>query len=209
MKIAVINETSAADKNADVMAALDGRGHDIINVGMTKSGDTPELTYIHTGLLSALVLNLGKADLVIGGCGSGQGYLNSALQYPNVACGLIQTPLDAWLFGQINGGNCISLALLVGYGWAGDINLKFIFDRLFSLPEFGKGYPPHREESQQASRRMLEGISTGTHKSMADIVLALEDAVIHPVLNYPGVWELLDVESIQDAALRAALESRK
>jgi len=209
MKIAVINETSAADKNADILAALDGRGHEVINVGMTKSGDTPELTYIHTGLLSALLLNLGKVDLVIGGCGSGQGYMNSALQYPNVACGLIQTPLDAWLFGQINGGNCISLALLVGYGWAGDINLKFIFDRLFSLPEFGKGYPPHREESQQASRKMLEGISVGTHKSMTEIVLALDDAVIQPVLNYPGVWELLDVESIQDAALRAALEKGK
>ena len=56
---------------------------------------------------------------------------------------------------------------------------------------------------------MLEGISVGTHKSMTEIVLALDDAVIQPVLNYPGVWELLDVESIQDAALRAALEKGK
>ena len=30
MKIAVINETSAADKNKDVLAALEGRGHEII-----------------------------------------------------------------------------------------------------------------------------------------------------------------------------------
>ena len=65
MKIAVINETSAADKNADILAALDGRGHEIVNVGMTKSGDTPELTYIHTGLLSAMLLNLKKVDLVV------------------------------------------------------------------------------------------------------------------------------------------------
>lgn len=43
-------------------------------------------------------------------------------------CGLIQSPLDAWLFGQINGGNCISLALNFGYGWATDINLWFVFD---------------------------------------------------------------------------------
>jgi len=208
MKIAVINETSAADKNADVLAALEGRGHDIINAGMTSSGGDPEMTYIHTGLLSAMLLNLGKVDLVVGGCGSGQGYLNSALQYPNVACGLIQTPLDAWLFGQINGGNCISLALLVGYGWAGDINLKFIFDRLFSLPEFGKGYPPHREESQQASRRTLEGVSVATHKSFAEIISSLEDCVIKPVLEYPGVAELIDVDSIKDAELKQAIAGR-
>jgi len=206
MKIAVINETSAADRNADILAALDGRGHEIINIGMTKSGDTPEMTYIHTGLLSAMLLNLKKADFVVGGCGTGQGYINSVLQYPNCFCGLIQNPLDVWLFGQINGGNCISLALLFGYGWAGDINLKFIFDRLFELPQLGKGYPPHREESQQASRRTLEEISVATHKSFADIITSLDDKVLKPVLEFPGVTELLDADSIKDEKLKKALQ---
>jgi len=205
MKIAVINETSAADKNVDVIAALEGRGHEILNVGMTKSGDSPELTYIHTGLLSAMLLNLKKVDFVVGGCGSGQGYLNSVLQYPGCFCGMIQNPLDIWLFGQINGGNCISLALLVGYGWAGDINLKFIFDRLFSLDELGKGYPPHREESQQASRKTLEGISVATHKSFADIITSLDNKVIKPVLDYPGVKELIDVGAIKNSKIKQAL----
>ncbi len=45
MKIAVINETSAADKNVDILSALEGRGHEIINVGMTKNGEKPELLY--------------------------------------------------------------------------------------------------------------------------------------------------------------------
>ena len=208
MKIAVINETSAADKNADILAALEGRGHEIINIGMTKSGDTPEMTYIHTGLLSAMLLNLKKVDFVVGGCGTGQGYINSVLQYPNCFCGLIQNPLDVWLFGQINGGNCISLALLFGYGWAGDINLKFIFDRLFSLDEFGKGYPPHREESQQASRKTLEEVSVATHKSFADIIGCLDDKVIKPVLEYPGVKELVDVDSIEDDQLKQVLSNK-
>ena len=60
MKIAVINETSAGDRNADVMAALEGRGHEVINAGMTKTGGQPELTYIHTGLLAALLINAGR-----------------------------------------------------------------------------------------------------------------------------------------------------
>ncbi len=37
MKIAVINETSAADKNKDILAALGGRGHEIINAGLTNT----------------------------------------------------------------------------------------------------------------------------------------------------------------------------
>jgi len=208
MKIAVINETSAADKNKDIIAALEGRGHEIINAGMTRTGAEPELTYIHTGLLSAILLNLGKVELVVGGCGTGQGFLNSVMQYPNILCGLIQNPLDAWLFGQINGGNCISLALNFGYGWAGDVNLKFIFDRLFSLEKFGLGYPPHRQQSQQQSRRTLERISIATHKSFAEILSSLDDSVIQPALNYPGVKKLLDVDSIEDSQIRGALAER-
>ena len=205
MRIAVINETSAGDKNKDILAALEGRGHEVINAGMKDRGTQPELTYIHTGLLAALLLNLKRVDLVVGGCGTGQGFLNSVMQYPGVCCGLIQNPLDAWLFGQINGGNCISLALNFGYGWAGDINLRFIFDRLFSLEAFGKGYPPHRQESQQQSIRTLKSVSTATHRTMAEIVRSLTDDVIRPVLTYPGVAELVDVASVKDEGLRNAL----
>ena len=208
MRIAVINETSAADKNKDILAALDGCGHEVLNAGMTRTGAQPELTYIHTGFLAGLLLNLERVDLVVGGCGTGQGFLNSAVQYPGVFCGLIQTPLDAWLFGQINGGNCISLALNFGYGWAGEVNLSFIFDRLFSLEAFGKGYPPHRQASQQESRRTLEGISSTTHRSFAEIVSALDDAVVAPALAYPGVRELVQMDAIADAGLRDTLGKR-
>ena len=114
MRIAVINEVSAVDKNKDIISALEGRGHEIINAGMTKKEDKPELSYIYTGLLTAILLNTGKVDFVVGGCGTGQGYLDSVMQYPGVFCGHILTPLDAWLFIQINGGNCISLALNQG-----------------------------------------------------------------------------------------------
>ena len=208
MKITVINETSAADKNKDILAALEGRGHTVINAGMSKTGAKPELTYIHTGFLAAILLNLKKVDLVVGGCGTGQGFLNSVMQYPNVFCGLIQTPLDVWLFCQINGGNCISLALNFGYGWAGDINLKFIFDRLFSIKEFGKGYPAHRQQSQQESIRSLRGVSAASHRTFAEIISLLDESVIHPVLRYPGVLELIDIDSIQDSEIRQALRKR-
>jgi ribose 5-phosphate isomerase RpiB len=207
LKIAVINETSSADKNTDILAALAGRGHDVFNVGMVKSAATPELTYIHTGFLSALLLNLFRADFIVGGCGTGQGFLNSVMQYPGVICGHITTPLDGWLFTQINGGNCISLALNQGYGWAGEVNLRFIFDRIFSV-ERGCGYPPQRQASQKQSIKTLQLVDQVTHKSMSDILSDLPDEVIKPALNYPGVIDVLDLESTGNEKMKVLLKKR-
>ncbi len=207
MRIAVINEVSAADRNADIIKALSGRGHEIINAGMKDSKAKPELQYVHTGLLAALLLNLHRVEFVVGGCGTGQGFLNSVMQYPGVFCGHILSPLDAWLFMQINGGNCISLALNQGYGWAADINLAFIFDRLFSV-EKGCGYPPPRRDPQAASRQMLERISGIAHKKFAEIVSGLPAETIRPVLEYPGVKQELDLDNMKDSSLGIALKER-
>jgi ribose 5-phosphate isomerase RpiB len=207
MRIAVINETSAADRNADIMAALDGRGFEVINAGMTSNGATPELSYIHTGFLTALLLNLGRADFVVGGCGTGQGYLNSVMQYPGVFCGHVLNDLDAWLFTQINGGNCISLALNQGYGWAADVNLRFIFDRIFSV-ERGGGYPPHRAVPQREYRDKLSDVSHLTHRSMAEIVSVLPDDAVIPALSYPSIEALIHAGPIEDSGLREALAAR-
>ncbi len=207
MKIAVINETSAADRNADVLAALQGRGHALCNAGMKKNGEKPELLYIQTGLMAAILLNLNRVDFVVGGCGTGQGFLNSCMQYPGVFCGHILTPLDAWLFTQINGGNCISLALNQGYGWAANINLSFIFDRIFSV-ERGCGYPAHRKEPQQAARQTLEQVSSVVHRSFAEIIETLPDPVLKPTLEYPGFIDLVDIASIPDEGLKQAFFNR-
>lgn len=206
MKIAIINETSAADRNADILVALNGRGHEIYNVGMKKSGETPELQYIHTGFLSALLLNLKKVDLVVGGCGTGIGFMNSVMQYPGVFCGLLHNPLDAWLFAQINAGNCISLALNQGYGWASGVNLGFIFDQFFNV-EFGKGYPENRKEPQAKSRELLKAISSTTHKNMAEIIRDLLESIVKPTLEYPGVLDVIDPIHLENQEIKSAIYS--
>jgi ribose 5-phosphate isomerase RpiB len=207
MRIAVINETSAADKNADILSAFEGLGHHVINAGMMKNGEKPELSYIHTGLMSSILLNAGTVDFVVGGCGTGQGFLSSVMQYPGVVCGHILTPLDAWLFMQINGGNCISLALNQGYGWAGAINMRFIFEKLFSV-EKGGGYPPHRSKPQKESRLLLENLSAITHHTMAEIIARLPDDVITPAIEYPGFLDLLESWPGTNKRILAALQKR-
>ncbi len=205
MKIAVINEISAADKNAELLKALEGRGHEILNLGNTSSSNTPGLLYIHTGLMSALLLDLKVVDFVIGGCGTGQGYLNAVMQYPGVVCGHLLTPLDAFLFARINAGNCVSLALNQGYGWAGDVNLRQIFDALFT-PETGSGYPPHRAEPQRQGRELLSRVSQAAHRPMVDILLSLPPEIVKAALTYPAYRSFLETKAPANQDVRLILE---
>ena len=187
MKIAVINEFSAKEKNEFILAALEPFDVQVHNVGMSPDNNGQELTYIHTGLMAGLSLATKAADLVVGGCGTGQGFTISAMQYPGVYCGLITNSLDAWLFSQINDGNCVSLALNKGFGWAGDIELKYIFEKLFADTP-GQGYPPQRSEVQKKSRKILSEISITSHKSFTDILKAIDPAVLsHVVAHKPFI----------------------
>lgn len=194
MKIAVINEVSARDKNPMIMEALENRGFELFNPGMKSGEDNPsELTYIHTSLMAAILLNLGAVDFVVGGCGTGQGFLIASMQYPCVYTGLIVDPLDAWLYSQINGGNCISLPLNKGFGWAANLNLKIIFDKLFQ-DEFGAGYPEARKASQKQSRERLQAISNYTHRSMEEILQETDAEILKAIFSYPEFKELVQGE---------------
>jgi len=193
MKIAVVSEVSTSAKNRDVMAALQtaaGGSHEIYNVGMKGEPGEPELLIYETGFLTALLLNLGCADFVVGGCGTGQGYFNCAVQFPGVTCGLIQEATDAWLYPRINEGNCVSLALNKGYGWAGEINLRFIFDALLSA-DFGSGYPESRREPQKKIREKLALVSACAHKDFAGIIRTIDEEIFTRVVTFPGVLELI------------------
>ncbi len=207
MRVAVINEVSAADKNPAIMAGLEGRGLAIVNAGMRSKSQEPQLLYTHTGFMSAMLVHLDLVDLVIGGCGTGQGYLNSVMQYPGMFCGHLLSPLDAWLFARINSGNCVSLALNQGYGWAGEINLRFIFDRLFSV-EWGSGYPEERREPQRESRDALKAISDATHRSFSQVILALPEGIALPVLNHLVAEGLLDLDSPGKDEIKNAAKAR-
>ncbi len=207
MKIGVVTEGSTADKNKDVIEALQGLGHEIINAGMKKAEGGPELNYIETALIGAILLELKAVDFIVGGCGTGQGFVNAIVQFPGVSCGLIQEPADAWLFARINGGNSISLSLNKGYGWAGNINLKFIFEKLFSV-ESGSGYPEHRKLPQEKARKVFASLSAAAHKPFHSIIEDMDGDLLKKALSFPGVWELVKASGDSGSKTRKALEKR-
>lgn len=190
MKIAIVNEITTANRNSDIVAGLEGRGHEIINLGMDGTPGEPELDYLDIGIITGAVLNKGIADFVVGGCGSSQGYGIAAMQFPGVYCGNIRTPLDAWLFAQINGGNCISLMLNQQYGYASDVNLNLIFDSFFSV-ELAGGYPEHRKEPQRVARERLAEISVLAHKSYEEIISSLPKGMYERIFSIPHLKKYL------------------
>jgi ribose 5-phosphate isomerase RpiB len=205
VKIAVVNEASAADKNPDIVEALQGYGHEIINVGMRSGSEEYNLNYLHTGFITALLIHAKRADLVVGGCGTAHGYSMSTMQFPGVYCSIVLQPLDTWLTAHINAPNCLSLALNKGYGWGSDINLKFMFDRFFSV-EPGSGYPPHRKDAQREGKAQLVELSGQTHLPMPQIIRAMNPTVVRHTLDYPGLKEILSVDTIEDLELRQVLQ---
>lgn len=191
MKIAVITEGSTKTRNAEVVAALDGLGHEVFNLGMKNIEGEPDLNYLETGFLSALLLNLNAVDFVVGGCGTGQGYMNAVLQFPGTACGLLFDQVDAFLFSQVNAGNCISLSLNKGYGnLGGGLNLAYLFKTLFA-GAWGDGYPAARREIQVNARKKLARLSFDSHKSMKEILSVMDGETINSVLSFPGIVEFI------------------
>ena len=67
MKIALINENSQAAKNALIEATLrkvvEPMGHEVVNYGMYAADDAAQLTYVQNGILAAVLLNSGAADM--------------------------------------------------------------------------------------------------------------------------------------------------
>jgi len=135
MKIVLINENSQASKNELIYKTLcqvvEPKGHEVFNYGMYSAEDHTSLTYVQNGILAAILLNSGAADYVITGCGTGSGAMLACNSFPGVICGLVVDPADAFLFAQINDGNAISLPFAKGFGWGAELNLGYIFEKLF------------------------------------------------------------------------------
>ncbi|MDN3715358.1 RpiB/LacA/LacB family sugar-phosphate isomerase [Vibrio breoganii] len=180
MKIALMMENSQAPKNAMVATELNnvagGLGHDVFNVGMTDENDH-HLTYIHLGIMASILLNSKAVDFVVTGCGTGQGALMASNLHPGVVCGYCLEPSDAFLFNQINNGNAISLAFAKGFGWAGELNVRYIFEKAFTGAR-GEGYPIERAAPQQANAAILSEVKSAVCKDVVSSLRAIDQELV-------------------------------
>ena len=176
MRIALINENSQASKNELIFNTLNKvatkYGHTVDNYGMFNAEDKP-LTYVQNGLLAAILINSGAADFIVTGCGTGAGAMLALNSFPNMLCGLVVEPSDAYLFGQINDCHAISMPYAKGFGWGAELNLENVYENLFKAP-FGGGYPKERVVPEQRNKKILDGVKKITHRPMDEILKEID-----------------------------------
>ena len=185
MKIALINENSQASKNTIIYKELKNvaniHGDTVYNYGM-ESAEENNLTYVQAGLLAAILINSKAADFVVTGCGTGEGACLALNSFPNVLCGHIVDPTDAYLFSQINAGNAIAMGFAKGFGWGSELTLTYTFEKLFET-DFGGGYPKERVVPEQANKKILDEVKKITHKDMITILKEIDQEFLYKTIN--------------------------
>lgn len=208
MKIALINENSQAAKNELICNTLKGvvepMGHTVFNYGMYGAEDKNSLTYVQNGILAAILLNSKAADFVITGCGTGVGAMLALNSFPNVVCGLVIDPSDAFMFGQINDGNAISMPFAKGFGWGADLNLQYCFTNLFGN-ERGQGYPKERAAVMKKNREILNQVKNVTHTDMLTILKNIDQELLKGAISGEKFSELF-FPNCQDSEIAAYIK---
>lgn len=106
MKIGIIQSSSQIARN-EILYELTkeaAASHEVINFGCFKN-ETEVYSYVEIAVEIGLLLTSGAVDFVVTGCSSGQGMMLACNAMPQVICGYVPTPQDAFLFGRINAGN--------------------------------------------------------------------------------------------------------
>ena len=149
-------------------------GHVVDNYGMYTAQDDAQLTYVQVGILGAILLGSGAADYVITGCGTGEGAMLAMNSFPNVICGHVEDPVDAYTFAHVNDGNAVALPFAKGFGWGGELNLEYIFEKLFGFGH-GQGYPKERVVPEQRNKKILDAVRAKTIRPLTECLDAIED----------------------------------
>ncbi len=209
MRIALINENSQGAKNAMIYKSLkkvaDSYGFEVDNYGMYTAEDEAQLTYVQVGILAAAILNSKAADYVVTGCGTGEGAMLACNSFPNVICGHVEDALDAYTFAQINDGNAIALPFAKGFGWGGDLNLEYIFEKLFCEPS-GQGYPRERAVPEQRNKKILDEVRKHTlNQDLVAVFKSLDQDLVKGAFAGEKFEELFFAHC-QDEALAAYIK---
>ncbi len=209
MRIALINENSQAAKNALILEQLknvvEPMGHVVDNYGMFAADDEVQLTYVQIGILGAILLNSGAADYVVTGCGTGEGAMLAMNSFPNVICGHVEDPVDAYTFAHVNDGNAVALPFAKGFGWGGELNLTYIFEKLFGFGH-GQGYPKDRVVPEQRNKKILDAVRAQTLRPLTECLDRIDQDLLKGAIASKAFQELF-FANCKDEAIAAYIRN--
>lgn len=182
MNIGIIQATSQAEKNQLLFDAVKKYAANDENINFGCKANEPErFSYVEISVLAGLLLASEAVDFIVTGCSSGQGMMLACNSFPGVLCGYAPSPMDAYLFVQINNGNAVSLPLGEDYTWGGYENFENTIAKLFSEP-FGQGYPKDEAARKMKDNRMLKEIRRRSQRSTTDLLDSLDQSFIEHIM---------------------------
>ena len=191
MTIGVIQASSQAQKNSLLFNMVKRYAPDsvVVNFGC-KENEEEKYSYIEISLLTGLLLASGSVDFIVTGCSSGQGMMLACNNMPGVLCGYAPSPMDAYLFAQINNGNAISVPLGEDYTYTGIDNLERTIEKLFSEP-FGQGYPKGQEERKLKDTSLLKNIREKSQVRTIELMQSLDTVIVDKIKKKRDVIEFI------------------
>ena len=208
MKIGVIQASSQKDKNTLLYESINkivkNKRYEVVNFGIYKDEDI-EYSYVETAMLISILLESKAVDFVVTGCSSGQGMMLACNSLPSILCGYIENPSDAYLFGRINNGNAISIPLGLNFGWAAEINLQCILEKLFDEP-FGIGYPQQDAARKQKDTQILKFMNSITKRELKDVIPQMDIDFIKKIVNRDNVFNYV-MKHGEDTELKELLKT--
>ena len=191
MTIGVIQASSQAQKNSLLFNTVKRYAPDsvVVNFGC-KENEEEKYSYIEISLLTGLLLASGSVDFIVTGCSSGQGMMLACNNMPGVLCGYAPSPMDAYLFAQINNGNAISVPLGEDYTYTGLDNLERTIEKLFSEP-FGQGYPKGQEERKLKDTSLLKNIREKSQVRTIELMQSLDTVIVDKIKKKRDVIEFI------------------
>ena len=191
MKIGIIQASSQAAKNQMLFDTVKkyAANDEVLNFGCTEN-EPERYSYVEISVLAGALLASGAVDFIVTGCSSGQGMMLACNSFPGVLCGYAPSPMDAYLFVQINHGNALSLPLGEEYTWAGFENFENTIAKVFSEP-FGQGYPKSEAARKAKDTRMLKEIRSKSQRSAAELLDSLDKPFIAHIMQKQDVIQYI------------------
>ncbi|MEC5321479.1 RpiB/LacA/LacB family sugar-phosphate isomerase [Brenneria populi subsp. brevivirga] len=186
---------------ATLTKVVEPMGHTVFNYGQYSAEDSAPLTYVQNGILAAILLNSGAADYVVTGCGTGAGAMLVCNSFPGVICGLAIDPADGYMFAQINDGNAIFSAVRQRLWLGAELNLQYIFEKLFEC-EGGQGYPRDRVIPEQRNKKILDAVKAIAYKDLLTILQGIDQALLKGAISGPKFQEYFFANSKDEALSR-------
>ena len=125
--------------------------------------------------------------------------------FPGVICGHVEDPVDAYTFAHVNDGNAVAMPFAKGFGWGGELNLEYCFEKLFGFGH-GQGYPKERVEPEQRNKKILDGVRAATFKPLIECLKSIDQDLLKGAIAGEKFRELF-FASCKDEELAAYVKS--